>query len=118
MKHLLILIVAIAIYLHFYPNEQASNFYNKQKDFLLDQFSQMSDTKVRLKAEKVYTDLKPKLGSFSVEEVAHLKSITASRRQVEDFYNDVCQTDKRDVVFHLHNQLKVCETISHYKHMF
>lgn len=118
MKKLLILIVAIAVYLHFYPNAEVSNFYNKNKEFLLDKFAELSDTQVRLKAEKIYTELEPRLGSFSEDEVAHLKGITSSRSNVKTFYTDICQTDARDIVFHIKNEKKVCLTISKFTNMF
>ena len=118
MKHLLILIVAAALYLHFYPNEKVTQFYNTQKQTLLDGFGEFSDTKVRLKAEKIYTDLKPELGSFSDKEIERLKVITSERAVVKEFYYSICQTQKRDIVFHITNEKKVCSTISRYTALF
>jgi len=117
MKHLLILIVAAAVYLHFYPNEEVTNFYNKQKQFLLDGFSEFSDTKVRLKADKIYLDLESELDSFSEKEVERLKEISSSRANVKEFYLTICQTKTRDVDFHFSNEKKVCSTISRYVNM-
>ena len=117
MKHLLILIVAAAVYLHFYPNEEVTKFYNDSKAVLQDGFSEFGDTKVRLKADKVYLDLKCELENFSEIEVEHLQEITSSRKNVKAFYLSVCQTEKRDIVFHLTNEKKVCSTISRYSSM-
>lgn len=117
MKHLLILIVAASLYLHFYPNEKVTEFYNKQKQVLLDNFSDFSDTKVRLKADKIYLDLENNLESFSEKEVERLKEITSSRDNVKNFYSTICQTDIRDIEFHITNQKKVCSTINRYSSM-
>ena len=117
MKHLLILIVAASLYLHFYPNEKVTEFYNKQKQALLDSFGNFSDTKVRLKADKIYLDLENSLESFSEKEVKRLKEITSSRESIKDFYSIVCQTDTRDIVFHITNEKKVCSTINRYTSM-
>lgn len=117
MKHLLILIVAAALYLHFYPNSEITGFYNEQKQTLLDGFSEFSDTKVRLKADKIYLDLERELDSFSEKEVKRLKEITASRDNVKDFYLTICQSEKRDIDFHINNEKKVCSTISSYASM-
>ena len=117
MKHLLILIVAASLYLHFYPNEKVTTFYNKQKQALLDNFSDFSDTKVRLKADKIYLDLENNLESFSEKEVERLKEITSSRENVKEFYVTICQTDTRDIDFHIINQKKVCSTINRYTSM-
>jgi len=118
MKNLLILIVAIAVYFHFYPNDEVTKFYNQQRAWLLDGFAKFSDTKVRLRAEIIYTDLKPDFDSFSEAEIEHLKEITSSREQVKEFYFSICQTEQRDVVFHFKNESKVCSTISRYTSMF
>jgi len=114
MKHLLILIVAAALYLHFYPNEEVSNFYQEKITYLKGIFSEVSDTKVRLKADKIYTDLESELESFSEKEVERLKVITSSRQVVKEFYTQICKTEKRDIVFHITNEKKVCSTISKY----
>jgi len=114
MKHLLILIVAAALYLHFYPNEEVTNFYQEKVGYLKGFFSEVGDTKVRLKSDKIYTDLEGELESFSEKEIERLKVITSERQVVKEFYNQICQTDKRDIVFHITNERKVCSTISRY----
>lgn len=117
MKHLLILIVAAALYLHFYPNEEVTQFYNEQKQALLEGFTEFSDTKVRLKADKIYQDLEGDLGSFSEREVERLKVITSSRVVVKEYYFTICKTEQRDIVFHIKNQEKVCRVINRYANM-
>ena len=117
MKNLLILIVAAAVFLHFYPQPEVTKFYNETKDSLLDGFSEFSDTSVRLKAEKIFIDLKPKLNSFSAEEVDSLKEMTSSRSNVNDFYQEYCKGEKRSTVFHPANQSKICKTIAQYENM-
>ncbi len=114
MKHLLILIVAAALYLHFYPNEEVTNFYQEKIGYLKGFFSEVGNTKVRLKADKIYTDLENDLENFSDKEVERLKVITSSRQVVKEFYTQICQTEKRDIVFHITNEKKVCSTISRY----
>lgn len=117
MKHLLILIVAVALYLHFYPNKEVTQLYNEQKQALLDSFTEFSDTKIRLKANKIYLDLESDLASFSGQEVAHLKEISSSRANVKAFYLTICKTEKRDVEFHINNEKKVCRVINRYTSM-
>lgn len=114
MKQLLFLIVAASVYLHFYPNEKVTHFYNEQKVVFQSIFSDFGDTKVRLKSDKIYSDLESKLGRFSDEEVKHLKVITSSRENVKDFYFTICKTEKRDIVFHIYNEKMVCTAIGKY----
>jgi hypothetical protein len=115
MKNLLILIVSAALFLHFYPQPEVTKFYDEQKNSLLDGFAEFSDTKVRLKADKIFIDLKPKLTQFSPEEVKYLKEITESRDNVKNFFEEYCQSKKRSIIFHSNNQIDVCKTISQYE---
>jgi len=117
MKNILILIVAAALFLHFYPQPEVTKFYNETKETLLEGFSEFSDTNVRLKADKIFIDLKPELKSFSSEEVDSLKEITSSRKNVNVFYQDYCKDKKRSAIFHSANQAKICKTISQYENM-
>ena len=118
MKHLLFLIVAASVYLHFYPNEEVTKFYNEQSVALKSMFSDFGDTKVRLKADKIYTDLESKLEKFSDKEVEHLKEITSSRENVKSYYFTICKTEKRDIVFHINNEKLVCGAIGKYTSLF
>jgi len=117
MKNLLILIITAALFLHFYPQPEVTKFYDDQKSTLLDVFAKFSDTKVRLKADKILIDLKPKLDQFSLEEVTYLKEITLSRESVKSFFVEYCTSKKRSVIFHSTNQIEVCKTISQYESM-
>jgi len=117
MKNLLILIIAAALFLHFYPQPEVTKFYNDQKNRLLDGFSEFSDTNVRLKADKVMIDLKPKLAQFSSEEVKYLEEITSSRSNVKSFFDEYCTNKKRNAIFHSSNQQEVCKTMSQYESM-
>jgi xanthine dehydrogenase molybdopterin-binding subunit B len=114
MKYLLPLIVAVAVYLHFYPNVKVTIFYNETKQSLSSMFSKYSGTRVGLKTEKIYQDLESELGSFSAMEIKRLKVITSSRDVVRVYYQDICQTKARDIILHIANQKKVCTVISHY----
>ena len=117
MKHLLFLIVVASLYLHFYPNEKVTTFYNEQKQVLLDLFGELGDTKVRLKSDKIYQDMESDLDAFSENEIKQLKEITSSRENVNVFYKGICQTKQRDYVFHITNEKKICTTISHYTNL-
>ena len=115
MKNLLILIVAIALFLHFYPQPEVDKKYQEIKTQVLSAFSDATDTKVRLKADKVYTDLKPELDSFNEEEIKFLKEITTDRHSVRNFYQDYCEGDKQTPIFHSTNLGKVCKVIGNYQ---
>ena len=117
MKNIIILIVAVAVFLHFYPQPEVTKFYDETKERLLEGFSEFSDTSVRLKADKIFIDLEPRLGSFSAAEVESLKEITSSRKNVNSFYQAYCKGNKRHVVFHPANKTKICKTIYQYENM-
>ena len=116
MKNLLILIVSIAVFLHFYPQPEVTAWYNEQKDQALDKFSDATDTKVRLKADKIYLELKPKLNQFRPSEQKHLKEITSSRPDIKKFYRNHCGK-QQDPKFNRQNQALVCATIAKYQNL-
>ncbi|XQW84999.1 hypothetical protein ACOYR1_18040 [Thalassotalea piscium] len=120
MKNLLILIVAAAIFLHFYPQPELEAWFEEQKAFVLGKFSDATDTHVRLKSEKIYTDLKPHFKQFSAKELAFLKEITSDRKKVIAFYHEFCSTTKpkRSTTFHYGNQPLVCTAIGKYQSFF
>jgi hypothetical protein len=118
MKNLLILIVGASLYFHFYPNEKVTQYYESQVQYLQSFFSEMGNTKLQLKADKIYTDLENELDSFSDKEVERLKVITSHRTVVKEFYQSICKKNQRDIVFHITNEKKVCTTIGRYKNLF
>jgi hypothetical protein len=116
MKNLLILIVFAAVFLHFYPQPEVTKFYEEQKAYVLSLFSDATDTRVRLKADKIYTDLEPKFDSFRPSEIKRLKEITSDRTNVKQYYSEFC-SNKRDTKFHVANQELICKTITKYSSM-
>ena len=118
MKKLLILIVAAAIFLHFNPQPKLEKWFNEQKTIALTAYSKATDTKVRLKASKIYQDIEPKLTQFNNEEKEYLKELTDSRDSVVAFYQKYCETQRITPKFHKKNQNLVCETMSRYQSFF
>lgn len=118
MKKLLILIVFAAVFLHFYPQEELTLWYEKHKNELLNTFAESTDTKVRLKAEKIYQDLTPKLKQFKQQEKEYLQTITSDRQTLSAFYDEFCQQKKQSAKLHANNQTLVCNTIRKYSSLF
>ncbi|MEW6990578.1 hypothetical protein AADZ91_07790 [Colwelliaceae bacterium 6441] len=118
MKNILILIVAIAIYLHFYPQPELERWYNEQKTLVLSSFSEATDTKVRLNPNKIYNDIKPKFEQFNQEEQKFVREITTSREDVKRFFKRYCQDNQPTPKLHQKNQKQVCQTISNYQSLF
>ena len=114
MKNLLILIVAAALFLHFYPQPELEDWFSDKKETAIAIFSKATDTKVRLKADKIYNDLKSQFNTFNDDEQTLLKKITKDRESVKAFFTDFCRGNKRAYQFHNENQKKVCQTIEKY----
>ena len=85
---------------------------------VLEVFGDATDTKVRLRTQKIYEDLEPKLAQFSKKEVTYLKEITAERKSVVAFYDNYCKTNKGNPRMHIENQKLVCKTIANYQALF
>lgn len=115
MKKLLILAAFVALYLHYYPNETINDWFNKQKETVVTKVSEVTDTSIKLKAEKVFIDLKSEFSSFSREEIEELKKITANRDSVKRFYQEYCRGDNTNPIFHYVNEEKICRTIGRYE---
>ena len=117
MKKLLILIVAAALYFHFYPNEKLNSWLLEQKAMVLSYFSDATDTKIRLKSDKIYQDLSRDFAQFNAQEQAYLAEITRNRDKVKSFYQTYCLNNKQTPKLHRDNLIKVCQTISQYSNL-
>ena len=114
MKKLLILIVAAALFLHFYPQPDVEEWFTEQKTKVSDTFSEATDTQVRLKADKIYNDLKDQFANFSNEEQVFLQEITVDRQSVKAFFVEFCEGNEQSPNFHRENQEKVCRKIAQF----
>ncbi len=114
MKKLLILIVATALFLHFYPQPELEDWFTEQKTMVMETFSEATDTKVRLKADVIYKELENQFDRFTNEEQAFLQEMTIDRKSVKSFFVTFCEGKQRSPNFHRDNQEKVCRKISQY----
>mgnify|MGYP000674907740 CR=1 FL=1 len=115
MKKLLILIVAAAVFLHFFPQPKLETWAKEQKDYLLEMFSSATDTKVRLSAKKVRSDLEERFNQFTDDEKAYTLEITKDSKSVVSFYREKCGKTDTSVQLRPANKKFVCETISKYR---
>jgi len=115
MKKLLILIVFAAVYLHFYPNEKLNAWFAEQKEGVVTKVAEVTDTTLKLKADKIFSDLKSEFASFSSKEIDELRKITSSRASVKEFYVKYCKGDEASSAFYYLNEDKICRTISRYE---
>ena len=117
MKRLLILIVAGALYFHYYPNEELNRWVFEQQQVVLSYFSEVTDTKVRLKSDKIYQDLSRDFSHFNRQEIAYVLEITSSREKVKKFNEQYCKNNKQTPKLHRDNLTKVCQAISKYSNL-
>ena len=110
--------ISLYLFLHFYPQPELEDWYAEQKAMVMDTFSEATDTQVRLKADKIYLDLKSQFDHFSSEEQDFLKEMTADRASVKAFFTKFCQGNQQSPHFHRDNQIKVCSKIKHLASFF
>ena len=115
MKKLFILIVFIAVFLHFYPQQALTTWYDKNKNKLQQTFSQLTGTKIRIKPQKVYQDIEPKINQFKPLEKKFVIKITRSREAILAFHHDFCENKKNSAHLHTKNQILVCNSIQKYR---
>lgn len=118
MKNLLILIVAVALFLHFYPQKELQDFYEQGKQKVLETFSEATDTRVRLDPKKISRDLEVHFNQFKESERHFINELTQSRKNVVEFYRNYCQSSKRSAELHITNQKLVCDAITPYQSLF
>lgn len=115
MKNLLVIIVAIAVYLHFYPNEQLNEWLSTQKNAVTDKFSEISDTKARVAPSKLLSVLSQDMKKFTKAEVAYVEEIVENRDSLKVFYADYCVTPKDNNRLRRAYQSKVCKAVDQYR---
>jgi hypothetical protein len=118
MKNLLILIVSIATFLHFYPQPKLEEWVMDKSTTLRATFSELTDTKVKLSSKKVYQDIKPHFGQFNQNEQRFITEMTESRKTVTAFFTTHCKGKRPSPKLHQKNQLLVCNTIEQYQALF
>jgi len=118
MKKLLILIVFAAVYLHYYPQPKLTQWFEQEKKTLIDDVAEATDTQVRLNPQKILTDLKPELASFSPGEIIELKKITATRTTVRSFFSQYCNQQVSNPKIQQDNVKKICRRMRNYQSLF
>lgn len=118
MKNLLILIVAAAVYLHFYPEPELEKWYNDTKNSMIATFNKATDTRVKLSVKKVKSDLEQSFNHFSPEEIAYVKNLTSDADKVISFFREHCDIVEPDYNFQPANQKRVCKVIGQYRSYF
>lgn len=112
MKKILILIVGIALYLHFYPHPEINKWYEAKKAEFLDTMAKSTKVTFKSNLDGVYEELKDEFIGFSPEELENLKVITGSLESITEFYRNSCAGTKQSKLFHPDNTDKVCAKIS------
>lgn len=111
MKKILILILSIALFLHFFPQPEISQWYEDKKEAFLDKASSATTTSGKLKTNHIYNQLKEEYIGFSEKELSELRTITASTESVKQFYRESCEASGGSGNFHPDNLGKVCAKI-------
>ncbi|TLU65710.1 hypothetical protein FE810_07230 [Thalassotalea litorea] len=115
MKKLLILIVAAAVYLHYYPSPQLNAWWQQSLQWLDDKTSDYTDTKVGVKPSKLVTVLQPHFDKYSKMEEAYIRELATSRDNIREFHRQYCEEPKGNRRLNRNNQRQVCDVISQYR---
>ncbi|WNC72478.1 hypothetical protein RGQ13_00455 [Thalassotalea psychrophila] len=114
-KNLIIIIVAAAVYLHFYPNEELNEWYSATIEEAQESFSEIADTKAKVAPSKLISVLHQDFKKFSKGEVAYVKKIAETRDSLKAFHKEYCVEPKDNPRLRRQYQLKVCATIDQYR---
>ncbi len=111
-KNLLIIVVAAAVYLHFYPNEDVNKWVAEQKENADELFNETFDTKARVSPKKLLSAMQKDMQKFTKAEVAYLETLVESRSDLKEFNKTYCGTTKRNPQMRDIQVDQVCEKIS------
>lgn len=111
MKKIFILIVAAAVYLHFYPSSELGVWWKQQLQWLDEQTSEYTDTKVRVRPSKLVTVLTPEFSKYSRMEEAYIRELAESRENIKEFYFEYCNEPNVNRRLNRVLQNRVCEVI-------
>ncbi|OUS23897.1 hypothetical protein A9Q98_14275 [Thalassotalea sp. 42_200_T64] len=115
MKNILIIIVAIAVYLHYYPNEQVNEWYDTYIGQAKQSLSEVTDTKVKVAPSKLLTVLQRDFEQYTKSEVAYIEAIASSRKSVRSFHQKYCGEFKGNTRLRHEHVKKACRTIDQYR---
>ncbi|MDN3652446.1 hypothetical protein QWY77_06675 [Thalassotalea ponticola] len=114
-KKLLVIIVAAAVYLHFYPNAHLTEWYNQQISKTKETFNSVAQTKAQVAPSKVLQVLQPEFKEYSKREIAYVESITESRDKLGNFYHQYCPNLKTNTQLRREFLKQVCDTVDKYR---
>ncbi|TRX58010.1 hypothetical protein [Thalassomonas sp. M1454] len=114
-KKILVIIVAAAVYLHFYPNEELTNWFNSSKEEAQTKFADISDTKAKVAPSKLISVLQRDFKNFTKFEVAYVKELAESRENLREFHKTYCETEQGNERLRREHVKKVCSTLEQYR---
>ncbi|WP_394171811.1 hypothetical protein [Thalassotalea litorea] len=115
MKKILILIVAAAVYLHYYPSPQLNAWWEEQKTAIDNKFNDVMDTKARVSPSKLLSVMAGDLRKASKNERAYIEQLTESRDNIRNYYNEYCSTGKHNRRLSKNLQLNLCSNIEQHR---
>lgn len=112
MKKILILIVGIALYLHFYPQPELIQLYEDKKSELLTQLESSTKVTFKVNLADTYRLWEKELSGFSKQELSNLKEVLTSFDSVTNFYDENCHGNVTIKLFYADNHDKVCNKLA------
>lgn len=114
-KKLIVVAAVIAMYLHFYPNEQVNSWLGGQKDMATKKFTEITNTKVQIKPRILLKQLDKDFAKFSKLEKKYVQTIVVDRPTLAKFSADYCGTEKKNSKLRAKNVKLVCDNIVQYR---
>ncbi|TKB46611.1 hypothetical protein [Thalassotalea mangrovi] len=115
MKKIIILIVAAAVYLHFYPSPQLNAWWESQKAWMDGHVNEFADTRARVSPSKLLTVMSPHLKKYSKSERSYVEELATSRENIRDYYNEFCSGGNYNRRLNRELQQQLCSTIDQHR---
>ena len=112
MKKILILIVGIALYLHFYPQPELIQLYEDKKSELLSRLENSTKVTFKVNLADTYKKWEKELNGLSKQELSNLKEVLTSFDSVMNFYDENCHGNITAKLFYSDNHDKICNRLA------
>jgi hypothetical protein len=115
MKKILILIVLIAMFLHFNPQPEVTQWYENKKSELLNIMAESTVSTSKIETKNLFSAFQNEFLGFSTDELKKLKDITHSIDDISAFHQKHCKDGaSRSNLFHPDNEDKVCQKLTNF----
>lgn len=118
MKKLIVLVVGLGLFIHFYPDSPVSEWFYDQKEAITDKVDSISGTDIQFNFRNALNELTKNMPEFNANERAYVESITRTKEEVADFFQKYCEEESFNAQLKAENLQVVCNYLDKQSALF